>query len=130
MVVIPAWLDQIPQITFDNEKTLLSAIEQYAEADHWKVSDGSDLPLVLKQMTDVLLEDTKSDRRVRLAVLRKSSNNRGMIRVDASNLRTIELVYQGKEPIWRLEVAGIRVLDNFQMDKMGWKTLVKLLFQQ
>ncbi len=130
MIVIPEWLDETSKIKYENEKSMLEAIELYAQDDGWKVSDGSDLSPFMRQRTDVLLEDTKEESSLRLAVLVKSSNNRGMIRVDASYLLTVVLVYQGKKPIWRVEAAGIRVLDNFMMDSAGWKWLVNLLFQQ
>lgn len=127
MVVLPEWLDQVPTVDFAPEKDLLQQLETWAQANGWIVSDGSNLPLELRQRTDVLLEHPDHNQRLRLAVLRKSRNNVGVIRVDASNLRTIELLYQRKQPHWRVEAGGVRVEDDLL--QRGWPWLIKLMFQ-
>ena len=128
MVVLPAWLDQEPKVDFTPEKNLLIALETWAEQNGWTVSDGSTLPGALQQRTDVLLEQPSKDRRIRLAVLRKNRNSTGRIRVDASNLRTVELLYKAKAPHWRVEASDIRVEDDLL--NRGWKWLFNLMFQQ
>ena len=127
VVVLPEWLDQVPTVNFAPEKYLLTQIETWAETHGWMVSDGSQLPLELRQRTDVLLEQPDHDRRIRLAVLRKSRNGVGFIRVDSSNLRTVELLYQHKQPQWRVEAGGVRVEDDLL--NRGWDWLIRLMFQ-
>ena len=127
MVVLPEWLDQVPAVNFAPEKELLTQFETWAQANGWIVSDGGNLPLELRRRTDVLLEQPNLDQRIRLAVLRKSRNGVGVIRVDASNLRTVELLYQRRQPHWRVEAGGVRVEDDLL--KRGWAWLIKLLFQ-
>ena len=117
MVVAPGWLDQVPNLDFGHEKELLTAFETWAEANGWIVSDGESLPEELQKRTDVLLEYPSDDKRrdskrLRLAVLRKSRSSGGVICVDASNLRTVELLFQRKMPHWRVEAAGVRVEDD------------------
>ena len=127
MVVLPEWLDQTPTVSFTPEKELLTQIETWAHENGWIVSDGSELPLELRQRTDVLLSQPERKRRIRLSVLRKSRNGAGVIRVDASNLRTVELLYQRKQPHWRVEADGVRVEDDLLM--RGWPWPIKLMFQ-
>lgn len=127
MVVLPAWLDQTPTVNFAPKKELLTQLEIWAQGDGWTVSDGSSLPSELRQRTDVVLERPDPNQRMRLAVLRKSRNGVGIIRVDASSLRTVELLYQRRQPHWRVEAAGVRVEDDLL--KRGWLWLVKLMFQ-
>lgn len=127
MVVLPTWLDQVPTVNFAPEKDLLTQLETWAQANGWIVSDGSKLPLELRQRTDVLLEQPDLNQRLRLAVLRKSRNGVGVIRVDSSNLRTVELVYQRRQPHWRVEAGGVRVEDDLL--NRGWAWLIKLMFQ-
>jgi len=126
-VVLPAWLDQAPKLSFEPEKELLTQIELWAAENGWIVSDGSSLPSPLRQRTDVLLEQPERQRRVRLAVLRKSRNGVGYIRMDSSDLLTVELLYQRKQPHWRVEAGGGRVEDDLL--KRGWTWLFKLIFQ-
>lgn len=127
MVVIPTWLDQVPPLDFAPEKALLTQIETWAQANGWTVSDGSGLPLELRQRTDVLLEQVDKEQRVRLAVLQKSRSDIGVIRLDASNLRTVELVYRRRQKLWRVEAAGIPIEDDLLTRGLDW--LFKLMFQ-
>ena len=124
--VLPDWLDQVPNISFLPEKELLSNFEAWALEHGWTVTDGSTLPHELRQRTDVLLENTEQNQRIRLAVLPKSRKGAGAIRLDA-NLRTLELLYRPKERHWRVEVGGIRIADDL-MEK-GWEWLVNLVYQ-
>ena len=116
MVVLPDWLDQVPTINFEPEKEMLTRIENWAQEKGWIVSDGQSLPRELRQRTDVLLEKPDLDQRVRIAVLQKSKRGAGAIRLDASTLRTLELVFQPKGKFWRVEIEGVplddRLLDN------------------
>lgn len=128
MIVLPEWLDDVKKVDFAPEKDLLTQLETWAQANGWIVSDGSNLPLELRQRTDVLLEQPDRDQRMRLAVLRKSRNGRGGIRVDSSNLRTVELLYQSKLPHWRVEAGGVQVEDDLL--NRGWAWLIKLMFQK
>lgn len=107
---------------------MLKSLELWAQEKGWHVSDGSALPIALSQRTDVLLDQPERNRSIRLAVLRKSRNGVGAIRVDASNLLTIELLYQHKQKKWRVEAGGVRVEDD--LINRGWDWLIKLLFQQ
>jgi len=105
VVVLPEWLDQVPTVNFAPEKYLLTQIETWAETHGWMVSDGSQLPLELRQRTDVLLEQPDHDRRI----------------------RTVELLYQHKQPQWRVEAGGVRVEDDLL--NRGWDWLIRLMFQ-
>ncbi len=127
MVVLPEWIDQAPTRDFEPEKEMLKRLELWAEEKGWNVSDGSSLPFELRQRTDVLLDDPKLNRSIRLAILQKSRNGVGAIRVDASNLRTVELLYQSRPMQWRLEAGGVRVEEDLL--NRGWDWLIKLLFQ-
>ena len=127
MIVMPAWLDQVPTIDYTPEKELLSDFESWAEANGWSITDGSKLPLELRQRTDVLLERPGDNQRLRLAILHKSRNNAGAVRVDASSLRTIVLEYDSRRLRWRVEAAGVRVDDD--LTARGWGWLVDLLFR-
>jgi hypothetical protein len=127
MVVLPGWLDQVPTVDYSPEKDLLRELERWAQQNGWNVSDGSKLSIELRQRTDVLLERPSYDQRLRVAVLPKSRSGKGTIRVDASNLRTVELLYQRKQPHWRVEAGGVRVEDDLL--RRGWDWLIKLMFQ-
>ena len=132
MTVVPAWLQQIPGVNYQPEIDLLTQFEEWAQENGWSVSDGSSLPPELCQQTDVLLEQRNNDQGVllsiRLAVLRKARGSKkgGAIRVDASTLRTVEFLYQRRQPQWRVEAGGVRVEDDLL--KRGWDWLVHLLF--
>jgi hypothetical protein len=127
MVVLPAWLDHAPTVDFTPEKNLLVQLERWAEAHGWTVSDGSGLSSELRQRTDVLIEHPASDRRIRLAVLRKSRRGVSSIRVDASNLRTVELVFQRRQRRWRVFAGGVPIEDD--VVGRGWDWLVDILFR-
>ncbi len=127
MVVLPEWIDQAPKMDFEPEKEMLKTLELWAEAKGWSVSDGNSLPLELRQRTDVLLDDPKLNRSIRLAILRKSRNGVGAIRAGASNLRTVELLYQSRTKKWRLEAGGALVENDLRNRNGDW--LIKLLFQ-
>jgi len=127
VVVIPSWLDQVSTLDFTPEKALLAQIEIWAQANGWTVSDGSGLPLELRQRTDVLLEQVDKQQRVRLAVLQKSRSDIGLIRLDASNLRTVEIVYRRRTKLWRMEVAGVPVEDDILA--RGWDWLFERMFK-
>jgi|GEM_PF-6097480 len=127
MVVLPNWLDQLPTVDFTPEKELLTELEKWAIENNWNVSDGSSLPFELRQRTDVLLNKPQHEQTIRLAVLRKSRNGVGVIRVDSSNLRTVELLYQRRQPHWRVEAGGVRVEDDLR--NRGWSWLINLMFQ-
>lgn len=127
MIVLPNWLDQSPKVNYTSEKDMLSQFQTWAEDNGWVVSDGSKLPIALRQRTDVLLEQPDQNQRIRLAVLRKSRSNVGRIRVDSSNLRTVELIYQRKQPNWRVEAGGVRVEDD--LINRGWAWLINLMTQ-
>src|SRR5580692_8463197 len=103
MVVLPGWLDQVPRIDFTPEKSILTKLETWAEEHGWTVTDGSGLPEALRDRTDVLFEHPDGEKRIRAAVLQKSRSNGGMIRLDSSNFRTIELVYLSRKHRWRVE---------------------------
>lgn len=127
MVVLPGWLDQVPTVDYSPEKDLLINLETWAQQNGWVVSDGSNLQFGLRQRTDVVLERPNQGQRIRLAVLPKSRKGKGVIRVDASNLRSVELLYQRKQPHWRVEAGGVRVEDDLL--NRGWDWLIKLMFQ-
>ena len=131
MIVLPAWLEQTPGVDYSPEIDLLIQFETWAQANGWTVSDGSSLPSELRQQTDVLLEQRNDlfggTLIIQLAVLRKTRRSKGgAIRVDASSLRTVEFLYQRKQPHWRVEAGGVRVEDDLL--KRGWGWLVHLLF--
>ncbi len=127
MVVLPEWIDQAPKMDFEPEKEMFKTLESWAEEKGWNVSDGNSLPLELRQRTDVLLDDPKLNRSIRLAILQKSRNGAGAIRADASNLRTVELLYQSRTKKWRLEAGGVLVENDLRNRNGDW--LIKLLFQ-
>ncbi len=128
MIVMPAWLDQVPTIDYTPEKELVSDFESWGQKNGWTITDGSKLPLELRQRTDVLLEKPEHDLRLRLAILRKSRNNTGSVRVDASSLRTIVLEYDNRRRRWRVDAAGVEVTEDLL--PRGWGWLVDLLFRQ
>ena len=127
MVVVPAWLDDVPKIDYTPEKQLLADFESWATANGWVVTDGSSLPIELRRRTDVVFEKPDTNQRLRLAVLRKSRSNAGSIRVDSSDLLTVVLIYQRKRPHWGVEAGGIRFEND--LEARGWDWLVNLLFQ-
>src|SRR5580692_8082008 len=104
MVVLPGWLDQVPRIDFTPEKSILTQLETWAEEHGWTVSDGGSLPEALRDRTDVLLEHPDGEKRIRVAVLQKSRSGMGLIRLDSSIIRTVELAYIRKLKRWRVEV--------------------------
>jgi hypothetical protein len=126
-LVLPNWLDQVPGIDFSPEKELLRDLETWAATNGWQISDGRELPHELRKRTDVLLDDPVKHRRLRVAVLPKSSNNSGSIRLDASNLRTLELVYQPTKRRWRLEVGSVPLTDDIL--QQGWSWFTDLAFK-
>lgn len=128
MTVIPSWLDQVHNLDFSPEKILLGKIEEWALLNGWKVSDGKSLPLDLSQRTDVLLEKKELNRRIRIAVLQKSDNSSGAIRMDSSDLLTLELVYQSDNGKWSVEAGGVRFEHDLLARSFEW--LFGLLFQQ
>jgi len=127
VVVLPEWIDQVPKVDYAPEKTLLTDLEMWAEQNGWTVNDGSKLPHELRQRTDVLLEMPNSNRRVRVAILRKSPHGVGVIRMDSSNLRTIQLVYRRTQRQWRVEAGDIPIEDNLL--ERGWGWLLDLMFK-
>ena len=128
MVVIPTWLDQVSSVNFTPEKHLLTEIESWAETQGWTVSDGAHLPLELRQRTDVAIEKTAEGKRVRLAVLPKGKTSGGEIRVDSSELRTIELFYKAATRRWQVEVSGVVMEEDLHRRGLPW--LFDKLFQQ
>ncbi|HLV81711.1 MAG TPA: hypothetical protein VKT32_15600 [Chthonomonadaceae bacterium] len=127
MVVLPDWLDQVPSVDFAPEKDLLTRPETWAQENGWIVSDGSSLPSELRRRTDVLFQRTDREQAIRLAVLPKSRNGAGEIRLDASSLRTIELVYRRPQRQWRVAVSGVPIADD--PSQVGWDGLVDLMFR-
>jgi hypothetical protein len=126
-VVLPNWLDQVQGVDFTPEKEMLSELEHWASADGWEVSDGRSLSFELRQRTDVLIDQPKSRRRLRVAVLSKSKGSPGAIRIDASTHRIFELVYQPKNRRWRVETAAVPLSDDLQ--KEGWAWFTNLAFR-
>ena len=124
--VLPDWLDEAP-VNYEPEKELVAEVEKVAQQNGWMVSDGVSLPLELRQRTDVLFEKPTLKRHIRLSILPKSRRGIGMIRLDASNLRTIELVYQPKKNLWRVEAGGVFIADNL-LDH-DWDWLIERLFK-
>jgi hypothetical protein len=125
MVVLPGWLDQVPKIDFGAEKAMLTQLETWAQDNGWTVTDGADLPSGLRERTDVLLAHPDGERRIRVAVLQKSRSSVGYIRLDASNLRTLELEYRRKH--WRVLAGAVPIEDDIA--SRGWNWLVSLLFK-
>ena len=125
-LVLPAWLDQV-QVNYEPEKELVAKVEKMAQQNSWIVSNGESLPFELRQRTDVLFEQSIPKRNIRLAILPKSRHGSGMIRLDASNLRTIELVYQPKKKSWRVEAGGVFIDDDLL--KHDWDWLIERLFR-
>ena len=124
-VIIPKWLDQIPGVDYSPEKQLLTELEDWAIEQGWNVSDGSSLPLELRQRTDVLMEEPEGKKRIRVAVLRKKGKQ-GTIRLDASTFRTLELVYRPHARKWRLEVSSVPIAEDIQ--QKGWNYVADLAF--
>jgi hypothetical protein len=124
--VLPDWLDQVP-VNYEPEKELVAEVEKMAEQNGWTVSNGESLPSELRQRTDVLFEQSKPKRNIRLAILPKGRRGIGMIRLDASNLRTVELVYQPRKKRWRVEAGGVFIEDDLL--KHDWDWLIERLFR-
>jgi len=124
--IIPAWLDQAQGVDYTPEKQILTNLETWAFEKGWEVTNGSTLPFDLSQRTDVMLKKPNSDRRIRVAILRKKGN-RGSIRLDTSNLRTFELVYRPRAKKWRLEVSAVPLAEDMQA--WGWDRLADLAFK-
>ncbi len=122
MTVLPAWLDQMPNVSFEGEKALLEQLETWAQKDGWIVSDGDTLPQELRQRTDVLFEHPKSSDRIRLAVLVKSHNGAGSLRLDSSEFRTLELVYQPRKRRWRVIAGNVPIEDDLYNRDWNWLT--------
>ena len=116
--VLPQWIDQVPGVDFEPEKKLLADLEAWASENGWDVSDGSKLSSELRRRTDVLLEQPEKKRRLRIAVLDKTKRGPGVIRMDASNHRIFELVYQPKAMRWRVETGTVPLTDY--VTKVDW----------
>ena len=123
--LIPQWLDNAPGVDYSEEKALLAAIETWADKDGWSVSDGSELTPELRVRTDVLLE--KGQKQVRLSVYPRRKRGRGIVRIDASNLRTAELVFYREKKRWRTEFGSIPVEDDTMQRGFDW--LFSVLFK-
>lgn len=121
-VVLPKWLDGVPGVDFTPEKEMLSELEVWAAADGWDVSDGSRLPSELSRRTDVLFDQPKQGRQLRVAVLPKAKRAPGTIRIDASTHRVFELIYQPRAKRWRVETAAVPLSDDLREDGWGWLT--------
>ena len=119
-MVQPAWLDQIQGVDFEPEKKMLGDIQRWATDNGWVASDGSKLQFGLAAHTDVLLEKSHEDRRVRLAVLRKSNSGDGEIRLDSSEFTTIELIYLPDTKRWRAEVGNVTLQKDFNYEDIPW----------
>ncbi len=129
MVVIPGWLDHVPKMDFTSEKTVLTQLEAMAEERGWKVTGGSGLPDALRERTDVLFEHPDQEEWIRAAVLQKDRNGVGMIRLDSSIFRTIELVYLRRKHRWRVEIGTVPIEEKDDVLSHGWDWLVRLLFR-
>lgn len=127
MTVVPAWIDTVPGISFEVEKSLLVELETQAQKNGWTVSDGEKLRHELRARTDVLFEKPASSDSIRLAVLRKSRGGAGEIRLDSSEFRTLELVYQPKKRKWRVVAGGVPIADDYETH--GWNWLSDLLLK-
>lgn len=127
-ILLPKWLDQVQGVDFSAEKEMLSELEEWAQEDGWTVSDGNELPTDLQRRTDVLLDQPKSKRQIRIAVLPKVKRSPGTIRLDTSTHRIFELVYQPKSKRWRVETAAVPLSDDLRKD--GWTWLTNLAFRQ
>ena len=125
--VMPKWLDDAQGIDFAPEKALLDDLEMWAEADGWYVTDGSGLSSELRRRTDVLLENHEEGHQMRIAVLPKAKRAPGTIRIDTSNYRVFELVYQPKSKRWRVETSSVPLSDD--LEKAGWRWLRELAFR-
>ena len=125
MVVLPGWLDQVPEIDFTREKEMLTQLEAWAVQKGWAVTDGAGLPSGLRERTDVLLTHPDGEKRIRVAVLQKNRSSSGYIRLDASNLRTLELEFRRKH--WRVLAGAVPIEDDIVT--RGWDWLVKLMFR-
>lgn len=126
-LVLPQWLDQVQGVDFGPEKELLSDLETWASGNGWEVSDGSNLSSELRRRTDVLLNQPAKKRYLRIAVLDKTKRGPGVVRIDASNHRIFELVYQPKTRRWRVETATVPLSDD--VEKVDWSWLTELAFR-
>ena len=125
-LLLPDWLDHA-QVNYEPEKELVTEVEKMAQQNGWTVSNGERLPFELRERTDVLFEQPTLKRHVRLSILPKSRKGIGMIRLDASNLRTVELVYQPKKKRWRVEAGGVFIEEDLLMH--DWEWLIERLFK-
>src|ERR1700722_3915433 len=123
MVVLPGWLDQVPKIDFTPEKSILAQLERLAEASGWTVTDGRSLPEALRERTDVLFEHPDGEKIIRAAVLQKSRSGSGMIRLDSSIFRTVELVYLRRKHRWRVEIGSVPIEEEDDVLSHGWDWL-------
>ena len=124
--VLPDWIDQAA-VNYTPEKELVAEVEKMAELNGWAFSNGESLPSELRLRTDVLFEQSGSKRGIRLSILPKSRKDTGVIRLDASNLRTVELVYQPKKRCWRVEAGGVFIDDDLLNHDWDW--LIARLFR-
>ena len=125
MPVIPSWLDQVSGIDFSQEKALLGNLEKWASGHGWTVTDGEELSHELRARTDVLIR--KNGDRVRVGVMPKNRSDQGMVTLEASTLRTADLVFQAKKGKWRVEIGAAPVEDD--VESAGYGRLFSLLFK-
>ena len=125
--VLPEWIDQVRDVDFEPEKNLLTDMETWARNNGWEVNDGRSLSLELRRRTDILLVQPQRKRHLRIAVLPKTKKGPGVIRMDASNHRVFELIYQPRTRLWRVETAAVPLSEA--SEKVDWAWLFNLAFR-
>jgi len=124
-MALPQWLDQVPNVEFTEEKRLLEELMQWGTDMGWTPVDTDGLDFSERAQTDIALQ--KDDRKLRIAVLRKSRSSEGAIRIQAvPAFREAILTWRQRAKRWQIELGGVPLDRNW--DQTAFKWLVERLF--
>ena len=125
-MALPNWLDQVPNLSFEREKTLLTQIAAWAEALHWHQTPVAEMAFSEQQKTDMLLA-SDDFRKLRIAVLPKNRDSQGAIRIQAiPTITEAEYRWKTRKRKWEVEVGGVP-MDRYN-DEPTFKWLIGRLF--
>lgn len=126
-MALPKWLDSVPNMSFEREKQLLVQIQRFAGNLGWKDADTTGLAFSSRQETDVALQ--KGEQFLRLAVLPKSKENQGAVRLQAiPTFSEAEYVWKPRKGKWEIEIGSVP-MDKFD-DSESFSLLLRRLFSK
>lgn len=116
----PAWLDSVPNISFDQEKEIIGQLVEWAEQIGWQATiEPQGYEFETRVKSDLVL--AKNDVIIRVAVKAKSNSKQGMIRLQCiPTFRDAEIVWEPKTRQWHIELGGVPIDQAWNVDSFAW----------